>query len=98
MKNISHETPITEDNDLHKGATDDEGVGGQAQNSMQGQLGHREENSSIKDSDSDFPEPGSNPEHSGQQPQPAEAAERTDEPGFSQRTNQNWRKEDPLAS
>ena len=34
--------------------------------SMQGQLPHRTENPLIKSSDSDFPEPGENPEHSGE--------------------------------
>jgi len=34
--------------------------------SMAGQLGHRDPDEWIKDSDSDFPEPGTSPEHSGQ--------------------------------
>lgn len=33
---------------------------------MQGQLGHRDQDPMIKDADSDFPEPGMNPEHSGE--------------------------------
>jgi hypothetical protein len=33
---------------------------------LQGQLGHRDEDELIKDADSDFPEPGSSPEHSGE--------------------------------
>jgi hypothetical protein len=30
------------------------------------QLGHRDQDPLIKDADSDFPEPGPNPEHSGE--------------------------------
>jgi hypothetical protein len=35
-------------------------------NSLQGQLGHRDQNPLLKSSDTDFPEPGGNPEHSGE--------------------------------
>jgi len=31
---------------------------------LEEQLGHRDQNPILKDADSDFPEPGSNPEHS----------------------------------
>jgi hypothetical protein len=31
---------------------------------LEEQLGHRDQNSMIKDADSDFPEPGGSPEHS----------------------------------
>jgi len=34
--------------------------------SMQGQLSHRTDNPLAKSSDSDYPEPGENPEHSGE--------------------------------
>ncbi len=33
---------------------------------MQGQLGHRDQDTLLKSSDTDFPEPGGNPEHSGE--------------------------------
>ncbi len=33
---------------------------------MAGQLGHRNRDDITNDSDSDFPEPGARPEHSGQ--------------------------------
>ncbi len=33
---------------------------------MQRQIGHRDQDPILKDADSDFPEPGSNPEHSGE--------------------------------
>ncbi len=54
------------DNDIGKGAMDQEDRTQHSNNSMHGQLGHRTTNRMIKDSDSDFPEPGSNPEHSGE--------------------------------
>jgi hypothetical protein len=54
------------DQDLEKGATEteDHKVPGNA--GLQGQLGHRDQDSMLKDSDSDFPEPGQNPEHTGE--------------------------------
>jgi hypothetical protein len=33
---------------------------------MQGQLGHRGQDPLVKQFDTDFPEPGENPEHSGE--------------------------------
>jgi hypothetical protein len=35
------------------------------QNSLAGQLGHRDQDELIKDHDTDFPEPGAREEHSG---------------------------------
>ncbi len=54
------------DQDAAKGAveTDDRGVAGNA--GMQDQLGHRDQEPMLKDADSDFPEPGQSPEHSGE--------------------------------
>jgi len=89
-------TGKSQDGDLQKGAFED--AGRSTQTSMQAQLPRRESNTDIKDHDSDFPEPGNNPEHSGQKEINPEAIGQTDEPGFSQKTNQNWRKEDLLAS
>lgn len=37
---------------------------GESHNRLANQLPHREQDDEIKDNDSDFPEPGSNPEHS----------------------------------
>jgi hypothetical protein len=34
--------------------------------SMQGQIGHRDQDPMLKSADSDFPEPGGSPEHSGE--------------------------------
>ena len=56
----------TRDQDEAKGATEteDHKVSGNA--GLQGQLGHRDQDPMLKDADSDFPEPGENPEHSGE--------------------------------
>jgi hypothetical protein len=55
------------DQDKGKGAVEQDGPKGTGNNSLDGQLGHRDQDPRIKDSDSDFPEPGGNPEHSGEQ-------------------------------
>lgn len=54
------------DADLQKGATEDNPAShpGESQNRLANQLPHRDSDEEIKDSDSDFPEPGSSPEHS----------------------------------
>ena len=59
------------DGDLHKGATEDDsphmpGEQDTAHNYMSGQVGHRNAEDLLQENDSDFPEPGSNAEHSGQ--------------------------------
>ncbi len=55
--------PNHPDSDAHKGAVEDDR---ENESSLSGQLGHRDQDELIKDSDSDFPEPGSSPEHSGE--------------------------------
>jgi hypothetical protein len=56
------------DSDFHKGAVEEEtskpSTNGDP--NLQGQLGHRDQDEMLKDADSDFPEPGSSPEHSGE--------------------------------
>jgi hypothetical protein len=56
------------DADLHKGAIEDVppelSHPGESHNRLANQLPHRDADEDIKDSDSDFPEPGSSPEHS----------------------------------
>ena len=54
------------DPDAAKGATEafDHKVPGNV--GMEKQLGHRDQDPMLKDADSDFPEPGQNPEHSGE--------------------------------
>ncbi len=59
------------DGDEHKGAVEDDsphlrGDKPAAQGSMSGQLGHRNADEMTDGNDSDFPEPGATPEHSGQ--------------------------------
>jgi len=54
------------DSDIAKGAFEPELPTNRSNNSMQGQLGHRSRDAMIKASDSDFPEPGGNPEHTGE--------------------------------
>jgi hypothetical protein len=55
----------TQDQDTAKGAieTEDHKVAGNI--GMQEQLVHRDQDPMLKDADSDFPEPGQNPEHTG---------------------------------
>ncbi len=78
------------DSDLHKGAVEDDSAGAEHNTSLRGQLGHRNQDEMLKDNDSDYPEPGSNPEHSGEKG--------AKEARPSQKENQNDQKEDPLAS
>ena len=54
------------DQDAAKGATEAEDHKNPVNVSQQEQLGHRDQDSMLKDADSDFPEPGQNPEHSGE--------------------------------
>jgi len=54
------------DSDISKGAMEQEDRLQYGNCSMSGQLPHRTADRMIKDADSDFPEPGNNPEHSGE--------------------------------
>jgi hypothetical protein len=54
------------DQDTAKGATETEDHKIPGNIGMQQQLGHRDQDPMIKDADTDFPEPGENPEHSGE--------------------------------
>jgi hypothetical protein len=49
------------DSDIEKGAVESD----RPQSSMSGQLGHRDSDAMIKESDTDFPEPDAPAEHSG---------------------------------
>ncbi len=53
------------DQDRGKGAVEPDGQDSGANTSMEGQQGHRG-NRTAASTDSDFPEPGGNPEHSGE--------------------------------
>ena len=59
-------TQMKPDQDTAKGAmeTEDHKIAGNI--GMQEQLGHRDQDPMLKDADTDFPEPGENPEHSGE--------------------------------
>jgi len=82
MKNLKHED-VHQDNDLHKGAHEEDNSRAKGQNSFKGQLSHRESDPMIKASDSDFPEPGGSPEHSGE---PEQADDNTSVAGSRGRT------------
>jgi hypothetical protein len=55
------------DQDRFKGALETEEKGQEGNTSMQGQLGHRDQDPMLKAADSDFPEPGESPEHTGKE-------------------------------
>lgn len=62
---------LADDQDRGKGAVEqDRPEADPGNTSMQGQLGHRDQNPLLKSSDTDFPEPGGAPEHSGEPTQP----------------------------
>jgi hypothetical protein len=54
------------DQDSAKGATETEDHNTPGNSGLQEQLGHRDQDPILKDADSDFPEPGESPEHSGE--------------------------------
>jgi hypothetical protein len=53
------------DQDREKGAMEQDERTQRGNTSMQGQLGHRDQDPMLKAADTDFPEPGENPEHTG---------------------------------
>ena len=57
--------PRKDDQDVMKGATETEDHKISGNIGLQEQLGHRDQDPMLKDADTDFPEPGENPEHSG---------------------------------
>lgn len=88
------------DNDLHKGAFEEDDPRDKGQSSLKGQLSHRDQNPMIKASDTDFPEPGENPEHSGEpeEQEDPEGEMQDQDPGHRQKHNQGNKGEDPLAA
>jgi hypothetical protein len=58
--------PKNKDQDRQKGAVEQNDPRQPDNTSLEGQLGHRTRNELIKDADTDFPEPGENPEHTGE--------------------------------
>ena len=93
-------TQDSEDQDIHKGAVEDDSPAATEHNtSMRGQQGHRNIPEMAEGTDSDYPEPGQNPEHSGEKVE--KAADEKKPSGSTpneQKTNQNQRKDDLLAS
>jgi hypothetical protein len=67
---------VTKDQDRSKGAVEQEGKGQADNTSMQGQLGHRDQDPMLKAADTDFPEPGGSPEHTGE-PEDGKKSNRT---------------------
>jgi hypothetical protein len=55
------------DQDRGKGAVEQDRPSQTGNTSMDGQIGHRDQDPLLKSSDSDFPEPGLSPEHSGEE-------------------------------
>jgi len=66
---------ITKDQDRSKGAVEQDERDQSDNTSMQGQLGHRDQDPLLKSADTDFPEPGGGPEHTGE---PEEKGGRSD--------------------
>jgi hypothetical protein len=64
MKAINTE----KDQDRDKGAVEQDQPQQPGNTSMRGQLGHRDQDPLLKSSDTDFPEPGTSPEHTGKDP------------------------------
>jgi hypothetical protein len=57
--------PHAPDQDAAKGAEETVNHEGPGNLGLQEQLGHRDQDPMIKGADSDFPEPGESPEHTG---------------------------------
>ena len=56
------------DSDARKGAVEEETSKPSSTDkpNLHDQIGHRDQDEMLKDADTDFPEPGSSPEHSGE--------------------------------
>ncbi|HUN87238.1 MAG TPA: hypothetical protein VMU28_00510 [Terriglobales bacterium] len=54
------------DEDEGKGAVEQDSPGQKTNTTMSEQLPHRSDDPLVKSRDSDYPEPGENPEHSGE--------------------------------
>ena len=59
-------TRTNNDQDGAKGATESDDRKPEGNVGLQQQQGHRYQDPMLKDADTDFPEPGENPEHSGE--------------------------------
>ena len=61
---------LKNDPDRHKGSLEPDERKEAGNNSMTGQLSHRDEHPLVEGADSDFPEPGESPEHSFEEKHP----------------------------
>jgi hypothetical protein len=59
-------TNLKRDEDRFKGALEQDRRDQPGNSSLQGQLGHRDQDPLLKSFDTDFPEPGENAEHTGE--------------------------------
>ena len=84
--------------DENKGAVEQDGHDEKTNTSMAGQLPHRNTSPLAEGLDSDFPEPGGNPEHSGEPEVNPEGLTQTQEPGHTQKGNHGAKKDDDLAA
>jgi hypothetical protein len=66
VTSISKTSISKNDPDGAKGATESDARDRDANAGLASQLGHRDQNPLLKDADTDYPEPGSSPEHSGE--------------------------------
>lgn len=57
----------TKDQDREKGALEQDDSKQPGNTCLRGQLGHRDQDPLLKSADTDFPEPGENPEHTGEE-------------------------------
>ena len=91
------------DEDAGKGAVEQDRPNQKTNVSTTGQNGHRNQDALLETSDTDFPEPGENEEHTGE-PKARdtgvnpEGVDQDQDPGFRQKENQNKSKDDPLAA
>jgi hypothetical protein len=91
---------------FHKGAVEQESPEQAGNTCLRGQLGHRDQDPVLKAYDTDFPEPGENPEHTGEEfflkSEPGKRKQDENEtdagPGQRRKENQNRQKDDPLAA
>ncbi|MGB8886216.1 MAG: hypothetical protein WCC87_05795 [Candidatus Korobacteraceae bacterium] len=63
---MPEKTANTSDEDAGKGAVEQDRPEQKSNVSLAGQIGHRNQDPLLKSSDSDFPEPGQNEEHTGE--------------------------------
>jgi hypothetical protein len=95
--------PNTHDEFENKGAVEQDKPRQSTNTSLSDQLGHRDQDPLLKDSDTDFPEGGDRPEHTGEPEEGSFATPPTDleevdqDPGERQKRNQD-EKDDPLAA